>query len=290
MLRGLTAALLLAAYPAFAAAQQFKDADFLPPKSDQPFTDTAVLGKPKPVKPSDKVEVPPVEQLLLGIPPLPPPPKVWWGGVELGAAGTSGNTEVLRVRLGFDLKRETPANLFLANGWYGLARQDGVIAENKALLNARDEVRIAKTRWGLFASSVVEYDEFRAYDLRVGLYGGLAYEFLKTERTMLRGRLGAGAQREFGDGVKDQWVPEGLAGFDLEHRLSQRSRFVTSVEAYPSFDEWGVRVRARAAYEVVVDPELNLMFRLGVQDRYDSDPGPAKRNDLDYFATVLLQF
>jgi hypothetical protein len=27
-----------------------------------------------------------------------------------------------------------------------------------------------------------------------------------------------------------------------------------------------------------------------VQDRYDSSPGPARRNDLNYFATLLFRF
>jgi hypothetical protein len=31
-------------------------------------------------------------------------------------------------------------------------------------------------------------------------------------------------------------------------------------------------------------------MRLGIQERYDSDPGNAKRNDLNYFATMGIKF
>ena len=33
-----------------------------------------------------------------------------------------------------------------------------------------------------------------------------------------------------------------------------------------------------------------MVLRLGVQDRYDSNPGPARRNDLNYFVTLLFRF
>ncbi len=49
-------------------------------------------------------------------------------------------------------------------------------------------------------------------------------------------------------------------------------------------------MRARAAYEYILDPEMGMILRLGAQDRYDSNPGNAKRNDLTYFATWGLKF
>ena len=50
------------------------------------------------------------------------------------------------------------------------------------------------------------------------------------------------------------------------------------------------RVRARAGYEITLDPDHGMVLRLGVQDRYDSSPGPAKRNDVNYFVTLLFKF
>lgn len=51
-----------------------------------------------------------------------------------------------------------------------------------------------------------------------------------------------------------------------------------------------VRVRSFAAYEIVLNPGRNLALRPGIQDRYDSRPGPAKPNDVDYFTTLLFKF
>jgi hypothetical protein len=56
-------------------------------------------------------------------------------------------------------------------------------------------------------------------------------------------------QREVGT-RDERWVPEALAGFDFERRLSERSRFVSAVDLYPSLDRVGQFARrARAAYE-----------------------------------------
>ena len=67
--------------------------------------------------------------------------------------------------------------------------------------------------------------------------------------------------------------------------------FLSSVDMYPNLSQLGqYRVRARAGYEIVIAPEHGLVLRLGVQDRYDSDPGDAKRNDLAYFTTLGFKF
>ena len=43
-----------------------------------------------------------------------------------------------------------------------------------------------------------------------------------------------------------------------------------------------------------VDPaignRIGWVVRLGIQDRYDSDPGTSKKNDVTYFATLGLKF
>jgi hypothetical protein len=108
----------------------------------------AIFGKPKPAPPSTKVQPPPPEAAILGIPPLPPPPKIWAGGLELGLNGSAGNSDVLKIRIGFDVKRDTPTNLFTASGWYGMANQNGVLSENKAIFNARDELPFPNSPWG----------------------------------------------------------------------------------------------------------------------------------------------
>jgi hypothetical protein len=45
-----------------------------------------------------------------------------------------------------------------------------------------------------------------------------------------------------------------------------------------------------AQYEALIDAESNLTFKTGVTNRYDSNPGDAEKNDLEYFASLGWKF
>lgn len=219
--------------------------------------------------------------------PLPP---LWSGGVELGITGAEGNSENFRLRLGSRAKRETPESLLTLNLLYVYATANDVNNENRLLFNGRHEWPFVDTRWSFFVSSEVEYDEFKAYDVRLGAHAGVAYRFLQTEATLLKGRLGAGGSREIG-GPNNHFMPEALLGLDFEHAFSERSKLCAGVDLFPELKDWGeFRLEAKAAYELLVDPDLNLTLRLGVLDRYDSTPDGKKPNDFEYFAVLLWKF
>lgn len=222
-------------------------------------------------------------------------PKLWTGGFQFGINGSEGNSDVLNVRTGLELRRETENNILTIVGSYWLARQDGTTTQNNSIVNARDEILFGTDNpWSYFNALQIEYDEFRAYDFRVGLYTGVGYMFIKDDVTRFQGRVGAGVQREFGtDGVEARWVPEGLVGFDYDHAFTDRQKFTSGLDVYPSLSNLGqYRVRARAAYEILLDPDSGTTLRLGLSDRYDSNPGDAttKKNDLNYFVTLLFKF
>ena len=190
--------------------------------------------------------------------------------------------------------RKTPSNLFHADFLYALSLENDTTKQNQALLNARDEILFPKTPWSLFTALQLEYDEFRTYDSRFGLYGGVSYLWLDDETTLFKTRLGAGAMHERsskGGGPPDRLVPEAVLGFDLNHRFTDRQAIVSSMDLYPSLQNIGqYRVRGRLAYEILINPEYGMVLRLGVQERYDSNPGSGPKNSLNYFATMLFKF
>jgi hypothetical protein len=270
------AALVFLIALASSARSQLKDAEFTVPAKPGEFNDkTIAFPKAPPVDP-DK--------------PQPPPPPTWTGGAEFGFNGAEGNSDVFNLRLGGLVKRQTDANIFNADLTYVLSTSNNSTNENKALFNVRDECLFKDSPWGVFASGQLEYDQFRAYDFRVASHTGFGYGFIKRDWISLRGRTGAGVSREVG-GPNDRYVPEGLLGSDLFLAFSERQGLIGCVDYYPDLGRWGeYRVRARAAYQIVIDPDLGLTLRLGFQDRYDSNPGPAKNNDIGYFTTLLVKF
>lgn len=237
------------------------------------------------------------------LPPKPAPP-LWSGSADLGVNGTTGNSELFNLRFNTLARRKSKGNDFTTDFLYQLARQDGLTTARQALWNARDEVLFAGTPWSLFGALNLEYDRLREYDFRVGVYSGVGYTVIDDSDRTFKLRAGAGAVREFVTSNSlivaanptaprpgDRWVPEFVFGYDFRYRLTERSSFLSVLDYYPRVDDFSqYRVRVRAAYENLLDPEMGLILRLGVQDRYDSDPGRAKRNDLSYFSTVGVKF
>jgi hypothetical protein len=278
--------------------------DYFGPSTTQPFNEKSLFPNPalpdppKTRAPPGLPPLPPPDRPVMipdgsYPPPDPPPPPRWKGGVELGANGSQGNSDVLSLRLGANADRRTERNLFHMDFLYTLSRQDGATRQDQALLNLRDELLFPGSPYSLFSATQLEYDQFRAYDLQVGSYLGVAYRWVKTDATLFKTRVGAGAvrQMDLSGTAPSRWVPEAVVGGDWNHRFTDRQGFVSSLDVFPNLSQIGqFRVRARAGYEIVLAPEYGMVLRLGVQDRYDSSPGPAKRNDVNYFTTLLFKF
>ncbi|MBX9623865.1 MAG: DUF481 domain-containing protein, partial [Gemmataceae bacterium] len=277
--------------------------DYFGPANNLPFNEKslfptpAVTAPPKTQAPPGLPPLPPPDPAVMipdgSLPPPPPPSPLWKGGIELGLNGSQGNSDVLSLRVGANADRRVERNLFHMDLLYTGSQQDGVTKQNQALLNLRDELLFPGSPYSLFSATQLEYDQFRAYDLQVGSYLGVAYRWVKTDATLFKTRVGAGAvrQMDLSGTAPSRWVPEAVLGGDWNHRFSDRQGFVSSLDVFPNLSQIGqFRVRARAGYEIVLAPEYGMVLRLGVQDRYDSSPGPAKRNDVNYFTTLLFKF
>jgi putative salt-induced outer membrane protein YdiY len=144
-----------------------------------------------------------------------------------------------------------------------------------------------RTRWSAFTRSQLEYDQFKAFDLRVGLNAGLAYKLVETESTNWKTRFGAGASREFG-GPDDFWKPEAVFGFDLKYQLTKRQTLETTVDYFPTWEDFSdYRLVTNSGWQVVLDEASNLSLKIGVIDRYDSTPNGRRPNDIDYSILLL---
>jgi putative salt-induced outer membrane protein YdiY len=211
---------------------------------------------------------------------------LWDFGMELGVNGSEGNTQSFSLLASTSLQRKTEGNTFDLGLTYGKTQANGAETQNYALLNSRWDLNMSP-QWFLYNKDVVEYDEFKAFDLRLVVSGGLGYHFLKNEATTMTGRLGAGVSREFG-GPDESWVPEANMGLDFEHQLSARQKVKVSSDYYPAWEDFlDYRLLLNANWEILLDEETNLSLKLGLIDRYDSTPNGREHNDLDYFITLV---
>lgn len=211
---------------------------------------------------------------------------VWDIGAELGINGSEGNAQAFSLITSFNGKRESDSHAFDWDLRYGKTQTAGIETQHFALFNSRWDWKYNPV-WFFYLKNNLEYDEFKAFDIRYVATAGLGHHVIKTEMTTLTGRLGAGTSREFG-GPDDSWVPEANAGFDFEKQLSARQKLKLTSDYYPSWEDFqDYRLVTNAHWEILLDEETNLSLKVGAVNRYDSTPNGLEPNDIDYFVTLL---
>jgi putative salt-induced outer membrane protein YdiY len=215
----------------------------------------------------------------------------WGWDAEIGMNGSDGNTDQFNLRAGLNGTRETERLSTTLRFNYNYATTDGTKNEERFLSKLRNDWKFIDSPWRVFAEGEVEIDDFQDWNWRWSAFGGVGYAFIDNDRTLLLGRVGIGFN-QFVGGENDDVSPEALLGLQFNHKFTDRQSFESEATFYPNLDDTGeYRVVARAAYSILVDPELNMSLKLGVENRYNSDPGGvAKKNDLDYFLALVWSF
>lgn len=234
-----------------------------------------------------------------GAPSDPPPPPVkfsFWNGwkrtVDLGVIGSDGNSETFGARGAVGAERKTDFMETTVGLSYVYNADNGEKTKSRGELTARNDWLLGKeSRWGFFAEGKVEYDEFQDWDWRLSGFVGPSYAFVRNDKTLLRGRVGVGGSYEIG-GEDDGFEPELLLGLDFEHAFNDRNKIFASAEYLPSLSDFpDYRVNSKAGWEILIDEESGANLKLGVVDRYDSNPGDGfKKNDIEYFITLGWSF
>lgn len=214
----------------------------------------------------------------------------WKTAAELGINGSAGNAESYSFQIGSRFSRKTEFTNFDLRFTHNRTNARGVETQNNSLLYMDFERFMGSSPWTYFIKNGLEYDEFKAFDLRYNINSGLGYSFINTDDLRVASRFGAGTSREFG-GPDNRWVPEALFGGDYVHQINPRNKLISKLDYFP---EWGdfsnFRLVSDVAWEYLVDTDGNLSLKLGATDRYDSTPNGRKPNDVNYSALLLYKF
>ncbi|MCW5767180.1 MAG: DUF481 domain-containing protein [Phycisphaeraceae bacterium] len=228
--------------------------------------------------------------------PAPAPKLSFWSGwkrsVDIGVIGSDGNSETFGARAALGAQRKTDHMETTVGLSYVYNTDNGEKTKSRGELTARNDWLFGKdSRWGFFAEGKIEYDEFQDWDWRLSGFVGPSYAFIRNDKTLLRGRVGAGGSYELG-GDDNGFEPELLIGLDFEHAFNARNRIFASGEYLPSLSNFpDYRVNSKAGWETIIDEKSGMNLKLGVVDRYDSDPGEGiKKNDIEYFITLGWSF
>ncbi len=211
----------------------------------------------------------------------------WESTFEVGVNGAEGNAQSFTMRTGGSVKRTSDWNTLKMDARYAKSAAGDTEQQHNALMNINSDWDLGDSPFKAFGKYALEYDEFKAFDLRWVVNAGFAYDVIKGDDCNLTGRFGAGISREIG-GPDDRYVPEALFGMDYEKQITKRQKLRIKVDYFP---EWGDFVNYRmvtdAGWELAFDDESHFSLKLGLIDRYDSTPNGRKANDIDYSVLLL---
>lgn len=214
--------------------------------------------------------------------------ETWESSFEIGINGTTGNAETMSFRTGAKTKHKTDGHTMTVNFNYARTQADGVETQHNALLGVRSDWDLfLDSLWSMFLKQQTEYDEFKAWDVRLSGNAGLGYFLVKEDNHEFKLRFGGGFSQEIG-GPDDDIVPEAVFGSDIETKLTDRQKVEGTFEYFPEWADWNdFRIESKFSWSIQLSTEKNLSLKLSVIDRYDSTPEGRRPNDLDY-ALLLL--
>jgi putative salt-induced outer membrane protein YdiY len=214
----------------------------------------------------------------------------WDSNAELGLNGSDGNADTLAIQTGFELKRKSAMRTLAIDFDYRLASSRNHTVEENGHLNIDCDRFVRGSDWAGFGKFGLEWDRFKAFDLRLNLNGGFGYHWIRRENATLVTRFGAGGSREIG-APDDAWIPEATFGIDAERQLTSRQKLKAKVDYFPALRGFGdFRLVSDIAWEVLLDGSDNLSLKIAATDRYDSTPQGAKPNDVYYSVLLLRKF
>lgn len=272
-----------------------------PPENSAPPTPVLPVSRPPPAAPPPTPEPVPASTVTKTDAPIvvEEPGLHWWdskvwdpweGNVELGMNGTDGNTETFNVRLGVTAKHKTETLVRSLQFTTIQKSANGVTTANTALLDGRLDWPMPGTRWNYFIHGLAEYDEFKAFDVRLSGDTGFGYEWIQNDMTTLISRSGLAFSHEIG-GPDNTVHPELLFGGEYKHKFNPTHSVSFKTDYYPKVTDFtDFRLNSQASWEIALAQAWGLSLKLSIIDRYDSTPQGKRPNDLDYSTLLLWSF
>lgn len=299
-------ALALGAPPAHADKVRLQNGDVVSGEIVETTGEALVLAHPilgRLTIAADQIDAQALGDATLPAPPAPPPPPRpgifgarvlagWSKQIQLGFTGSSGNSDAQDMLAGVRGSYADEAKRWQFDSGYFRASSDGTETKDQAFAMLLRDFLFPSKKYFAFASTRYDHDQFREWDHRLNLSGGLGYAFLDREKFDLRGRAGFGGTKTFGSPGDDEWVPEAVLGLETEWLPAERQKLTAFTTFYPSLSEGGeYRSLSGVDWSLLLSDGLGLSLNLGVQNEYESDVAPGiEKNDLLYRASLLYDF
>lgn len=215
----------------------------------------------------------------------------WDASLGLGFSGTDGNSETTSLNAEFKAQREDEEDRWIFRSAYFTGSNDGETNKNEFISELTKDWLMPDSPWLYFAQGKYQYDQFQSWKHRVSGFGGLGYEFIKSDDLEIIGRLGAGLTKEL-DGERNL-TPEALVGASVvKWNVTDNQTISAGATLYPAMDNLGeYRAIGNVEWKIKIDDADGLSLKFGLENEYESDvDAGTKHNDLKYYGALVFDF
>ena len=215
----------------------------------------------------------------------------WNVQLELGFAGSEGNSPSLSFRVAGSAQRETTTDRWTINAYYYHLSSDRKTTNDEASFSVLKDWLFEDSPWLLWAKGFYDYNNFQDWRNRVGGFAGVGYRFFKEDDLELVGRAGAGYTYNFSGERRNR--PEAYLGLDLiRWRPMPGHLFVASIAWIPDLANFPQsRTDAKLEYTFDIPDIPGLGFKLGMSNEYQSETSDGSlHNDFNWYSSLVYQF
>ncbi len=215
--------------------------------------------------------------------------KDWERSFEMGLDGSAGVSQSETLRLGLELEYEDDKDRWNSKTIYYLDRSEHETSENKLNTDLTKDWLIKDSKWFYFSHSGFDWDRFKDWDYRIRQYGGAGYQFIKTEKWDVLGRLGLGAKHITGTEISDETTIEAPLGFAIKRKIKDKYEVEGRNIFFPSLTNVGEhRNVSDLNWNIKFDYYRGFGLKVGLHNEYDTTE--TSKNDLDYYASITWDF
>jgi len=215
----------------------------------------------------------------------------WKKSLSLGFSGSAGESTNYSLNAQVRLNKKNEQERIKWDNKYFFAANGGDTSQNEFSSQLNVDWLKPSSNWFYFMQAGYEFDDFEPWRHRVSLYGGPGYTFVDESELEVVGRVGGGANYEFGS--VNETTPEGLVSTEtIRWHITENQNVSGSVTYFPTFeslDEY--RLTANAEWQVKIDRARGLSLKFGVENEYESiKQGDTEKNDVKYYGALGYEF
>jgi putative salt-induced outer membrane protein len=236
-------------------------------KTSSTLTLLAVLVMSNPVQAEDVEEAPPA----------------WHHQVELGASGTSGNTQGNQYHAGYSTDYADDRDTWKFISAFDRAESNNELTAKRSYADLKKEWLWPENPWFGFSQGRYDNDDFKDWQYRFSLSGGIGYQHYKDDDGYIASRMGIGGNISRGDDY-DVSTPELILALDANWHINQIQAFDFTTAFYPDLDNTGeYRNLTAINWTIKITEESRLALKLGLTNEYNSSAEEGTdHNDFTY--------